>query len=267
MANSGTKKTNTSAKGKKKQTQVEEDTSFLQSEITILGTFAVCVFLFLSNFHICGTVGNFFSSIMLGVFGTIGYLAPVLLFAGILFYASNEGNIRAVYKMLAVEILLIVLCGLAQMMFGGGYQEGQTLMDIYRSAGESGVGGGLIGGAIVFVLHTALGMIGTYLILLLLLVISMVCITEKSFVSAVKSGSGKVYQYAKEENERQKEIREIKKEEKRRLREEQKVQGVNLESTDLSKDGVGKKSGSIERRTSSGRNDAQNNPGTSCSGI
>ena len=239
--NNGTKKTNTSAKGKKKQTQIEEDTSFLQSEITILGTFAVCVFLFLSNFHICGTVGNFFSSIMLGVFGTIGYLAPVLLFAGILFYASNEGNIRAVYKMLAVEILLIVFCGLAQMMFGGGYQEGQTLMDIYRSAGESGVGGGLIGGAIVFVLHTALGMIGTYLILLLLLVISMVCITEKSFVSAVKSGSGKVYQYAKEENERQKEIREIKKEEKRRLREEQKVQGVNLESTDLSKDSVGKK--------------------------
>ena len=175
---------------------------------------------------------------MLGVFGTIGYLAPALLFAGILFYASNEGNIRAVYKMLAVEILLIVLCGLAQMIFGGGFQEGQTLMDIYKSAGESGTGGGLIGGAIVLVLHTALGMIGTYLVLLLLLVISLVCITEKSFVSAVKSSGGKVYQYAKEENERQKEIREMKREEKRRLREEQRVQGVNLESTDLSRDSV-----------------------------
>jgi len=249
LANYGTKKTSTSAKGGtgKKGKQVEEDTSFLQSEITILGTFAVCLFLFLSNFHICGPVGNFFSSIMLGVFGMIGYLAPILLFAGILFYASNIGNIRAIYKMLAVEILLLVLCGLAQMMFGGGYQEGQTLLDIYRSAGESGVGGGLIGGVIVLVLHTALGMIGTYLVLLLLLVISLVCITEKSFVSAVKSGSGKVYQYAKEENERHREIREIKKEEKRRLREEQRVQGVNLESTDLSKDsGIVKPAGKPE---------------------
>ncbi len=247
MAGSGTKKTtktnttktSTSAKGGKKNSKkAEPDTSFLQSEIAVLGTFAICVFLFLSNFHICGTFGNFLSSMMLGVFGTIGYLAPVLLFAGVIFYASNKGNIRAVYKMLAVEILLLVLCGLAQMLFGGGYKEGQTLMEIYELAGESGTGGGLIGGAIVYVLHTAIGTIGTYLVLLLCMIISLVCITEKSFVSAVKSGSDKVYQHAKEDYDRHREIREIKKEEKRQLREEQRVQGVNLNSTDLTKDGV-----------------------------
>ena len=235
-----TTKTNTSAKGGKKRNskKVEPDTSFLQSEIAVLGTFAICVFLFLSNFHICGMIGDFFSSIMLGVFGSIGYLAPVLLFAGVIFYASNKGNIRAVYKMLAVEILLLVLCGLAQMLFGGGYKEGQTLMEIYELAGENGTGGGLIGGAIVYVLHTAIGTIGTYLVLLLCMIISLVCITEKSFVSAVKTGSDKVYQHAKEDYDRHKEIREIKKEEKRQLREEQRVQGVNLNSTDLTKDGV-----------------------------
>ena len=234
------KKTNTTAKTSSKKTtkKVEPDTSFLRSEIVVLGTFAVCVFLFLSNFHICGMVGDFLSSVMLGVFGTIGYLAPVLLFAGVIFYASNKGNIRAVYKMLAVEILLLVLCGLAQMTLGGGYKEGQTLMDIYEAAGESGMGGGLIGGAIVYVLHTALGTIGSYLVLFLFFIISLVAITEKSFVSAVKSGSDKVYHQAKEDYDRHKEIREIKREEKRLLREEQKVQGVDLESTDLSKDGV-----------------------------
>ncbi|MBR6614470.1 MAG: DNA translocase FtsK, partial [Lachnospiraceae bacterium] len=70
------------------------------------------------------------------------------------------------------------------------------------------------------------------------MIISLVCITEKSFVSAVKTGSDKVYQHAKEDYDRHKENREIKKEEKRQLREEQKVQGVNLNSTDLTKDGV-----------------------------
>ena len=116
--------------------------------------------LFLSNFHICGFLGNFFSQIMLGVFGCIGYLAPLLLFAELLFYASNKGNIRAVYKMIAVEVLLIVLCGLAQLIFGGGYQEGQTILDIYQSAGASGLGGGVIGGA-VLVLIAALIMNST----------------------------------------------------------------------------------------------------------
>lgn len=67
------------------------------------------------------------------------------------------------------------------------------------------------------------------------MIISLVCITERSFVSAVKSGSGKAYQYAKEDYSRRKEIHEERQAEKRRLREEQRVQGVNLAATDFSK--------------------------------
>lgn len=237
MAGNSTKrKTTAKTTGKKKDTRtVEQDTGFLQTEAAVLVTFAVCVFLFLSNFHVCGVLGNILSSVMLGVFGSIGYVAPVLGFMGMIFYVSNKGNIRAVYKMLAVELLLLVLCGLAQLAFGGGYQEGQTLKEVYETAGESGLGGGIIGGALVLVLHTAVGTIGAYLVLLVCMIICLVCITEKSFVSAVKKGSGKAYQYAREDYGRRKEIREEKKEERRLLREEQKVQGVNLNSTDLSK--------------------------------
>ena len=227
--------TRSTAKKREPEPEYEEDTGFLQSEAVILGTSAACVLLFLSNFHICGFLGNFFSQIMLGVFGCIGYLAPLLLFAELLFYASNRGNIRAVYKMIAVEVLLIVLCGLAQLIFGGGYQEGQTILDIYQSAGASGLGGGVIGGVLVMILHTAVGTIGAYVVLIVFMIISLVCITERSFVSAVKSGSGKAYQYAKEDYSRRKEIHEERQAEKRRLREEQRVQGVNLAATDFSK--------------------------------
>ncbi|MEE0221249.1 MAG: DNA translocase FtsK 4TM domain-containing protein, partial [Lachnospiraceae bacterium] len=227
----GTKTTAAKRTGTKKQ---EADSSFLQSEAVILGTFAVCVFLFLSNFHICGMLGDMFSSMLLGVFGSIGYVAPVLLFLGTIFYASNKGNIRAVYKMLAVEVLLVVLCGLAQLIFGGGYQEGQTFKEIYETAGESGMGGGVIGGALVLALHKTVGVTGSYILLLVFMILCLVCITERSFVMAVKKGSGKAYQYAREDHERRKEIRQEKKEEERLLREEQRVQGVNLHSTDLS---------------------------------
>lgn len=117
--------TRSAAKKREPEPEYEEDTGFLQSEAVILGTFAVCVLLFLSNFHICGFLGNFFSQIMLGVFGCIGYLAPLLLFAELLFYASNKGNIRAVYKMIAVEVLLIVLCGLAQLILEADTRKGR----------------------------------------------------------------------------------------------------------------------------------------------
>ena len=201
MAGNSTKrKTTAKTTGKKKDTRAaDQDTGFLQTEAAVLVTFAVCVFLFLSNFHVCGVLGDLLSSVMLGVFGSIGYVAPVLGFMGMIFYVSNKGNIRAVYKMLAVELLLLVLCGLAQLAFGGGYQEGQTLKEVYETAGESGLGGGIIGGALVLVLHTAVGTIGAYLVLLVCMIICLVCITEKSFVSAVKKGSGKAYQYARED--------------------------------------------------------------------
>ena len=179
-------------------------------------------------------LGDMFSSMLLGVFGSIGYVAPVLLFLGTIFYASNKGNIRAVYKMLAVEVLLVVLCGLAQLIFGGGYQEGQTFKEIYETAGESGMGGGVIGGALVLALHKTVGTTGSYILLLVFMILCLVCITERSFVMAVKKGSGKAYQYAREDHERRKEIRQEKKEEERLLREEQRAQGVNLHSTDLS---------------------------------
>lgn len=272
QSNSNTKKKTTASSGKKqtakttaaKKGKTAQDTSFLQSEAAVLGTFAICVFLFLSNFHICGVIGDVLSQVMLGVFGSIGYVAPLLLFAGMLFYASNKGNIRAVYKMLAVEVLLIVLCGLAQLLFGGGYQEGQTLRDVYESAGVSGQGGGVIGGALVLVLHTAVGTIGSYLILLLFMIISIVCITEKSFVSAVRKGGGRAYQYARDDYDRRKEIREEKREERRILREEQRVHGVNLKSTDLLKDTPAALA-EAEKKEEAAREPvkAQNGPGTS----
>ena len=68
------------------------------------------------------------------------------------------------------------------------------------------------------ILHTAVGTIRSLCgPLIVFMIISLVCITERSFVSAVKSGSGKAYQYAKEDYSRRKEIHEERQAEKRRL--------------------------------------------------
>lgn len=225
MSGSSKKKKTQTTANKRKQTKPEEQSAgFLQSEAAILGVFAVCVLLFLSNFHICGVLGDAVSRMMLGVFGCIGYIAPILLFAEVLFYLSNEGSKRAVYKMLAVEVLLFVFCGLSQLLFGGGYQEGQTFAEIYQTAGENGLGGGVIGGFLVLILHTVVGTIGAYLVLLVGMIIAIVCITERSFLSFVKNGSDRAYQYAVEDYGRRRERREELREERRaeqRLRDEE----------------------------------------------
>ncbi len=211
----------------------EEDEDFLVSEISIIAVFAVSVLLFLSNFHLCGKLGDTLRSVQLGVFGMIGYLFPLLLFAGTCFLLANLQSVRARFKMIAVVLGLCVLCGLAELMLGAGYTEGQKISEIYARCAQGGMGGGALGGFLVMGIGSVLGTIGAYLILFVGLVISVVCITEKSVVSAVKRGGGRAYQYAREDADRRRVIHEEKKEERRRLREEKKVRGVNLNSTKL----------------------------------
>lgn len=220
----------------RKQTQTKNnDTSreLIRSEVIIIASFAAAVLLFLSNFQLCGIAGEFLRKVQLGIFGMAGFVAPVLLFAGTCFYLSNKGNPIAVLKLAAVVGTLIVFCGLAQMMFGGGYTEGQKLTDIFRASSLHGAGGGWLGGLLVVFLGPVFGTVGTYLVLLVLLIICVVCVTEKSVVSVVKKGGNRAYHYAKEDASRRRIIYEERKEERRRLREEQKIRGVDLNATSL----------------------------------
>lgn len=214
-------------------TDKDVSNSFMGTEVAIIAIFAISVLLFLSNFGLCGSVGNFFRGVLLGIFGTIGYIAPVLLFVGTCFYLSNRGNMRAVIKMAAVGAVLLALCGLVQLMFGGGLRQGWKLTQYYVNSSANGSGGGFLGGVLVTLLGGALGTVGAYLVLLVLLAIGLVCITERSLVNFVKSGSGRAYEYAREDMSRRRELYEERKEEKRRLREEQRVRGVDLGAVNL----------------------------------
>ena len=203
--------------------------AFMGTEVAIIVSFAISVLLFLSNFGLCGFVGSFLRSTLLGVFGVMGYLVPFLLFMGTCFYLSNRGNQKAVAKLVAVGEVLLAFCGLSQLLMGGGRHLDWNLGDYYAQAG----GGGFIGGILMLLLCGTVGTIGAVLILLVLLALGAVCITERSLVNFVKQGSGRAYEYAKEDMSRRREIHEEKKEEKRRLREEQRVRGVDLEGAKL----------------------------------
>ncbi len=231
---SGRKTSGSKAKsGGRRAPEPEPESSFLPAEVFILTSFAVAVLLFLSNFRLCGSLGGVLRSVQLGLFGMVGFTAPILIFVGTCFALANRGSSLAHVKLAAVIVGVWALCGLAEMLFGAGYVPGQKISEIYGRCAESGLGGGVLGGVLVVGIGSLLGSIGVYLILLAVLVICAVCITEKSVVSVVKRGGGKAYQYAKEDADRRRVVREERKEERRRLREEQKVRGVNLNSTKI----------------------------------
>ncbi len=219
---------------RKNEAPVKEPESFIRAEAMVILSFAFAVLLFLSNFHLCGMVGDLLRSVQLGLFGIMGFPMPVLLFAGVCFYMSNRGNPVAIRKLVAGIVAFLVIGAFAQQFFGAQPEPGKGFLEYYHLSAASGKGGGLVGGLIYGGLSAALGGIGTFLILMVCLLISVVCITERSIVKAVKKQSGAAYQYAKEDMGRRHKLHAERQEERRRLREEQRVRGVNLSSTDLS---------------------------------
>ena len=203
------RKRNEGKQGRKQEEYYQEEIpAFLQAEVMIILSFAAAVLLFLSNFRLCGVVGNFLRGVQLGLFGVVGYIVPFILFIGTSFYIANRGNWKAVVKLSAVIGAALIICGIAQLISGIELAEGESFLTFYKVSGVNGKGGGLIGGMLSFGLRSIVGTIGTYLIFVVVLIICGVCITEKSVVNAVKNGGDRAYQYAREDAVRRREERE-----------------------------------------------------------
>ncbi len=211
----------------------EQNTEFMRAEVVIICSFAVAILLFLSNFKLCGIVGDVLRELQLGIFGVAGYGVPILLFLGTCFHLSNQGNAHAAMKLAAVALALITVCALMQLLFGT-TPEGAHWIEYYKQSSTGGSGGGWLGGIVASLLTLGIGRAGAFVLLVVVFIISMVMITERSFVSAVKRGGDRAYQYAREDMDRRKELHAQKAEERARLREEQRVRGVNLDATRLS---------------------------------
>lgn len=205
----------------------------IKNEVILIGVFALAVFLFLCNFGIVGVFGNTLSNIMFGIFGLPAYIAPVLFFLAVAFGISNRGNSIAVRKLVAA-VILFLLIGMVCDLLTGVWQEDSlySVREIYDRCSKEHSGGGIIAGTLTYLGIHFLSMVGTMLLMIVLAVISLVIVTEKSFVSGVRSGGQRVYERTKEDasirrerTQRRREEQEIlrkSREEERRRREEEK---------------------------------------------
>lgn len=214
----------------------------LNHEITLILIFAISVVLFLSNFGLIGTIGTFISDFMFGLFGILAYIVPIFLFIAVAFSFSNQGNQIATIKLFATLGIFIMLGILSELISGISLALGDdhnVILEIYTFSKQGKCGGGILFGGLAFLLYKLVGIVGTYLILIVSTVICIVLITEKSLLKGVREGSVKVYESAKEEaitrKERKEEIAAMR-EQERILRMDKKVTGVMLNTSLESKD-------------------------------
>ena len=197
-------------------------TSF-KYEVILWAVLALSIILFISNFGIAGKAGNFISSIFFGLFGFTAYIFPFLLFGGTAFAIANRDNTVAVIKETAAAGFFIFVCMFLELI---GSKAG-TPVESYLWAVEHKYGGGLIGGLLTWLIQSNLGTISAYVIDIIMMIICMVLMTQRSLWKPIQSGGRKMYASARNETIRQREQYT----QRRQRRIDNKVTGVSSDTS------------------------------------
>ncbi len=230
-------KSRKNSKSRPKKGQQKQNNE-LKGEIIILAALAVCILLVLSNFGIGGIAGEAVSSVSFGLFGFMAYVLPFVLFALVAFLISNKGNTHAYIKIIASVVLFLLLAAILELIFNS-YTPGASLISYYNASSEHRNAGGLTGGFLISLLCPMIGVIGTYVVLVILSIICVILITERSLLSPIGKKSREAYEDAKKHRQETAVIRAQKKEEERK-----KSAAAPLENT------VGRKTQRKDRKVS-----------------
>lgn len=229
------KKKTTGTTASKARKQREQQESF-RNEVILWITLAVCIVLLLANFGIGGKIGSGVTSFFFGIFGLMAYVFPICLFLAVVFAVSNRENKVAVVKIVAAVLFVSFLCLFVQMVTDSSKEAGA--ISAFQYGFDNKAGGGIIGGLLEQLLCPNFGVPGTYVIDIIVLIISLVLITERSIMKGMQKGGKVIYDSAKDDairrmdaaKERREEREKEREKEQARRRMEKKVSGVALDT-------------------------------------
>jgi len=194
--------------------------SAMYHEISLIILFVAMVFLFFCNFGVIGAVGNAISKVMFGLFGFTAYVAPILLFLALAFWYANQGSPTAIRKMVAAGVLFLMVGILCELLTNNvKTMTKYSAKTIYAFCSTYRKGGGIFAGSLAYLMHHNLETIGTILIVILLSIISIILLTERSILDSMKNGSERLREKTREDAEFRREIAQRRKEEQLTMRE------------------------------------------------
>ena len=165
-----------------------KESGAVQDDIILVITLAFAILLFLSNFNLAGKVGNALSSFFFGMVGTLAYPMPFIIFFTTAFHLSNIGNKRAGRKIMSFSIFLTALAALLELAINS-YHSSTLIFQYYTDSVSRKNGGGIIGGILVMLFGKLFDEVGTYIILLTIMLICIIIISGKAIVTLIAKKS------------------------------------------------------------------------------
>ncbi|MDO5455584.1 MAG: DNA translocase FtsK 4TM domain-containing protein [Eubacteriales bacterium] len=159
----------------------------IRRDIRLLILLGAMVFVMVSELGYGGVVGRYISGFMFGVFGLTAYAVPAFVLLLVIFVISNLGRRTLPARVFAMVILLIT-AGAGIELFTGEAAAAKeySAAGIYLRCSAGKGGGGLLGGSMAYGMYHLLRTAGSVLLLLLIAIICILVLTQKSPVSSVR---------------------------------------------------------------------------------
>lgn len=183
-----TSKKETATSSKRKTEAVEEEEVSYASEIVIWVIGAVMLIIELGNFGLCGAV-SYVSNFFFGLFGIIEYVLPVAVLFAAFFLHINEYKRRAVNKVIFGSFVLLCVGMMGQLAVG---VDKYDFMHMFSEGFNDQNGGGIVCGSLAYLLQAAVGRIGTYIIIVVAIIICVVLFAEVSVIDLVQGVFGTI---------------------------------------------------------------------------
>lgn len=186
--------------GKKRTSKNNYEDEGIIDEVICLAVLAVCIVALISLFtNKIGLVGEYLSNGLKGFFGIGGYFIPVIASLYCLWTLFGENISGKKYKITAAVIFIVAISSFSHAIsIDGQGMLSTSALYANGSAGNGGVIGGLIGGLLV----SWFDKLGTYIILSVFIIISVVMGTGLSFFGGVETAARYVGDNGKRINER-----------------------------------------------------------------
>ena len=179
------------AKKKNKNKKNIKKNEKIKSEIIGIIFIAIGIMLFLSQKYESGVIGNYIKHILINLTGSAFVTLPYIMISLGGFYLLGMINKERKNKSIILFIIFLSYLGLISIIPENLVDNFTDIKEIIETIGENNNliflnGGGIIGGLLSYTLSKLFGYMGTIVILITIVLISIISITKKSILNMIK---------------------------------------------------------------------------------
>ena len=134
-----------------------------------------------------GFIGQIIRSTMLSLFGFYGYIIPYVVILAVTLYMLKKIDLKT--KLTYIISINLCIIAMIHIIYLNSQSQSLSFLEAFKSAiefGKLGVGSGIVGVILSYISLGLFGIVGSYILILAIMLISILKLTDKNFFEILR---------------------------------------------------------------------------------